>query len=405
MKKFLKRLLTAACVFTLASSVLAGCSGSVNPDDYGTTVVATLGDEQIYLDEANYYLRSEQYYYEMMYSYMYGTSDIWDMEVSSGVTMEDSLKEAVMTVLRQTYILCDHAEELGVSLSDEDIAKVEETADNNLSQVDENLLSALNLTRDRMIAILEKNALANRVWEAVVAAADTDISDEEARCVGASYVLVSDSTSSSEEETQAETQADGEETTSPSPKAVAQTIYDDVRNGSTLSDAAENQGLTAATVTYYTGDTFDEGSLGAHALSMAEGDVELFHVDGSGWYVMYLDAEMDEDATESQRQTMISEAQAAVFEETYSQWQTDSAEFTVDDDIWNAVPMDTLYVAETVAETESGAETTAAGTESAEETEAGTEGSAAETAEETVGETAEETSAQAETAAETTAAQ
>ncbi len=384
MKKILKRLLTVACVFALASSVLAGCSGAVNPDDYGTTVVATLGDEQIYLDEANFYLRSEQYYYEMMYSYMYGTSDIWDMEVSAGVTMEDSLKEAVMTVLRQTYILCDHAEEMGVSLSDEDVAKIEETADSNLSQTDENLLSALNLTRDRMIEILEKNALANRVWEAVVAAADTDISDEEARCVGASYVLVSDSTSSEEE-----TQADGEETTAPSPKAVAQTIYDDVRNGSTLSEAAQNQGLTAASATYYTGDTFDEGSLGDHAMAMSEGDVELFHIDGSGWYVMYLDAEMDEDATESQRQTMISEAQNAVFEETYSQWQTDSAEFSVNDDIWNALTMDTLYVVETAAET------TAAETES---------GTAAETESGTAAETESETATETESGAETTAA-
>mgnify|MGYP007025288123 CR=1 FL=1 len=45
-----------------------------------------MGEETIYLDEANFYLRSDQYYYEMMYSYMYGTSDIWNMEVSTGVT-------------------------------------------------------------------------------------------------------------------------------------------------------------------------------------------------------------------------------------------------------------------------------------------------------------------------------
>ncbi len=405
MKKFLKRLLTAACALTLASSVLAGCSG-VNPDDYGTTVVATLGDEQIYLDEANFYLRSEQYYYEMMYSYMYGTTDIWDLQADTNLTMEESLKATVMTVLRQTYILCSHAEELGVSLSEEDIANVEETADINLEQTDEVLLSAMNLTRDRMIEILEKNALANRVWEAVVAAADTDISDEEARCVGASYVLVADNDASSEEETQAETQADGTEnteSTGQSPKVVAQTIYDDVRNGNTLSDAAEAQGLTTASVTYYTGDTFDEGSLGAHAIAMAEGDVELFYVEGSGWYVLYLDSEMDEDSTEAQRQSMISDAQDAVFEETYAQWQENSPEFTVNDDIWNAIPMDNLYVMETAAETESSAETSAETTAVA-ETESGAETSAA--AETTAAETtASETTAEETTAEETTAAE
>ncbi|MCI8567513.1 MAG: hypothetical protein HFI39_14595 [Lachnospiraceae bacterium] len=356
MKRFCKKMWAAAAVFVLAVSLLAGCGSAVKPEAYATTPVATVGEETIYLDEANFYLRSDQYYYEMMYSYMYGTSDIWNMEVSTGVTMADDMRESVLATLRQTYILCSHADELGVSLSEADLAKVEETIDSSLEQSDPALLERINMDRERMVEIMTKNALANRVWEAVVAAADTNVSDEEARCVGASYVLVAEK---AEGESQAaeETQAEGEEAASP--KVMAQEIYDAVRGGSTLADAAALYALTPSSATYFIGDTFDAGTLGAHALALAEGESELFKVDGTGWYVMVLDSEMDEAATNARRESIIAQRQAEVFNETYPAWQ-EAVTFTVDEKVWKAVPFDTIFVIPTAEETTAGEETTAA---------------------------------------------
>lgn len=372
MRRFCERMWAAAAVFVLGVALLAGCGSAVRPEAYATTPVATVGDETIYLDEANFYLRSDQYYYEMMYSYMYGTSDIWNMEVSAGVSMADNMRESVLATLRQTYILCGHAQELGVSLSEADLAKVEETVDNSLEQSDPALLERMNMSRERMIEVISRNALANRVWEAVVAAADTNVSDEEARCVGASYVLVSETAAA---ETQAEGEAAGD---AASPKVTAQEIYDAVRGGSSLADAAALYALTPARGTYFVGDTFEEGSLGAHALALSEGESELFKVDGTGWYVMVLDSEMDEAATDSRRDSIIAERQAAVFNETYPAWQ-EAVAFTVDEKVWKAVPFDTIFVIPTAEETTAGDGTAAADGETAADggAESGAEGSAA----------------------------
>ena len=356
MRRFCERM-WAAAAFVLGVTLLAGCGSAVKPEAYATTPVATVGDETIYLDEANFYLRSDQYYYEMMYSYMYGTSEIWDMEVSAGVTMADNLREGVLTTLRQTYILCSHADELGVSLSEADMAKVEQTIDNSLEQSDPELLKLVNMSRERMIEVMAKNALANRVWEAVAAAADTNVSDEEARCVGASYVQV-------REAAEGESQAEGEEPAQTvSAKVKAQEIYDAVRGGSTLTDAAAAYELTPTTVTYFTGDTFEEGSLGAHALAMAEGESALFEIEGMGWYVMVLNSTMDEAATSSRRDSIIAERQAEVFDATYAGWQ-DAVEFSVDEKVWKSVPFGTIFVMPTAEETTAGAEETTAAAES-----------------------------------------
>lgn len=369
MKKTVKRAAAAILSAVLMASVLAGCgSSTVNPADYGSTVIATMGDEKIYLDEANMYLRSDQYYYEMMYTYMYGTNDIWGMQVTNTSTMADNLRESVMSVLRQTRILCSHAEELGVSLSEEDMAKVEQSVTNSLEQSDANLLAAINLEHDRLVEIFAKNALANRVWEAMVASVDTNVSDEEARCVGASYVRVTEpvpaageSRTAAEGETQGESQPEETRTA----KMIAQEVYDAVRGGDSLLTAASAQGLTPSVATYFTGDTFAEGTLGAHALAMEEGAAQLFEIENDGWYVMVLTTKLDREATDAKKESIVTERRAEAFEAQYTQWQEAAPEFKVEEKIWKTVPLDAVFVIPeetTAAEETTGAseETTAA---------------------------------------------
>jgi foldase protein PrsA len=371
MKRLTKRITALALGLVLAVSALTGCSSSVKPETYDTTVVATLGDEKIYLDEAVMYLRFDQNYYEMMYSYFYGSTDIWDMEVQTGLTMEDNLKNSEMQVLRQIYILCSHAEEMGVALSEADEAAIEESVDSILSSSSTTLLESIGMSRDRMIEVYEKNALANLVYQAVVAQIDTEVSEDEIRCVGVSYVMLAVSSDSDEDSTETE-----EDENVQSPETTMETIYRAVEDGTSLEEAAAVYDLTPVETTFFVGDTYDEGSLGATALSMEEGECQLIQIEGDGWYLIQLDTLRDEDATESMRESILSDREDALFEEVYSQWQEESPSFSVVSKVWKAVPMTTVYGVdeETEAETEIETETTVETTEeSAEETVAETE--------------------------------
>ncbi len=360
MKRFAKKMLALALAALMAVSMLAGCSTSIKPEEYATTVVATYGDQKIYLDEVNMYLRAEQYYYEYVYTYMYGMTDIWNMEVEKGVTMAASLRESVMSVMRQTYILLDQADELNVSLSAEDQAKIEKAVDQILEGTSDLLLEAYNLSRERMIEIYQNNALANRVWEALVADVDTNVADEDARCVGVSYVLVSETEPNAEKK-------EGEEVDSRPAKAKAQEIYDAVKGGAKLADAAKELGLTVTENTYFVGDKYEENTLGHKAVNMTtEGAAELFLLEeGKGWYVMVLDSLMDEEATERQRGIIIGGRQEEMFNKKYVDLQKNSAAFTVDEKVWKSVPMTTVFE---MPEQTTSAETTAAETTAAETT-------------------------------------
>jgi len=339
MKRVAKKLLAAALAAVLAVSVLAGCGTSVKPEDYDTTVVATYGDENIYLDEVNMYLRAEQYYYEYIYTYMYGMSDIWNQEVANGVTMKDSVLESVMSMIRQIYVLKDQADSLGVSLSEEDMAKIEKTVDGVLKDSADELVKAYNLSRERMIEIYKNNAIANLVWEALVADVDTNIPEEEVRCVGASYVLVNEPNLKAEPK-------EGEEVDARPAKAKAQEIYDAVKGGATLADAAKELNLTVSKGTYFVGDKYEEKTLGYKAVGMKEGEAVIFELEeGKGWYVMVLDTLKDEAATESKRESVLSQRKAELFKTKYAEVEKNSAAFAVDEKVWQNVPMDTLFVA------------------------------------------------------------
>lgn len=126
-----------------------------------------------------------------------------------------------------------------------------------------------------------------------------------------------------------------------------------------MSEAASAANLTSSRATYFTGDTFNEGTLGAHALALAEGESAVFEIAGDAWYVMTLDASLDRSATDSKKENMIKERQAEVFRTTYTQWQENSPEFVVEEEIWKSIPLDAVFV---VPETTAAAEgTTAAG--------------------------------------------
>lgn len=408
MKAMMKKTAALLMAGVLAAGALTGC-GQKNTD-YATTVVATYGDTPIYLDEANFMARYNQWYNELYYMGYFGEG-MWGQDIG-GKTLEAATKEDVMAALLQTEALIAHAEEYGVSLTDADMEKVNQACSDFFEQESAKLVEATGATEELVKRIYEKNALANKVWQAVVADTDTQVSLEESQQVGIRYILVREEaepenaeTGAAAETTAAEADGNGETAGSEegkaaaaeTPEAKANDIVSRIQAGEDIGDVAEELGLTCNTGHYAkhpaeTGDeegaegTSSSDLLGTNAASMAVGEARAVYGESAdGWYVIYCDTENDEEATENEVESIIRERKSARFAEVYAGW--DKAEFKVDEDVWELVAFNGNPVYEE--------EPVTVGAESG-ETEAVTEASSA------VGET---TSAESETpAAETTAA-
>ena len=370
----MNRLKRGLAIALAAVTVLgaAGCgSKKVSFDDYSTTVVATLGDTDIYLDEANFQARLSQYSSEMYYAmYGYSTDGMWENDLGSslglgsGTTLEDYTKQNIMRGIGQTYILKAKAEELGLTLDDDELTKVDDAVADIVNQLDgsEELKAAVgDVSEDRIKEWVTNNALAMKAYEYAVKDVDTEVSDEEAAQRTISYIRVTD-----DDDAEAA-------------KTLAEELQAKVEAGedmSTLADEYDN--CTYVTNTYGEGD-FDN-TVGNYGMEMKTGEIGSVYEDGYAWYVVRCDTDFDEEATENEKPTIVEKRKTEQFQTTYKEWADALPEFKVNEKIWDLITFDkTLYVVETTAAEETSAAETNAEETSAAETQA-EETSAAETA-------------------------
>lgn len=190
----------ALCLGTaLGVTALSGCYNKVAADNYDTTVVATFGDKNIYLNEVNFYLKMLQVTYDSYFDYFYGPyygfsgkKEFYEYTglTDNGTTVWDAMKEDAMAAVMQTYILCEHAPEYNITLSDEDLKKVDEAVQEFLTETDAGVVSACKVDEETLTRIFTDNALANRVYEYLVSDIDTAVEEADYRYTQVAYLTV-----------------------------------------------------------------------------------------------------------------------------------------------------------------------------------------------------------------------
>ena len=448
-KKGMAALLAAA----LTAGTAAGCAASMS--EYGTTPALVYGDETVYLDEANFWLRYEQWVMESQYGLMYqyyGYENMWDAPADEYTTLGQQLKEDVMAQLIQTCILNDHAEEMGVTLTEEDQTRIADTIAEFRENFDASFAEYSDASDESITTWMQKNAMAVKVWNAVKQDTEVTVSDEESQMFTVEYATITESTSapestaaataeadstaaenttaadtaeadstaeettaaettaaessqaSGEESTAAETESAGAETTAEETtgaeealagEALADEAVRRLQEGQSFADFEDELGLTSSSQSFLKSDTENESTIYQNAVDMATGDVKKVAYDG-GWYVIYCVSDLDEEATEEKRAQVEDDKREEYFNTVYADWAAAAPEYEVQDG-WDDLKVDQMiYVAKETTAAETTGSTEAAGTETsgaADNTETEAETTAGE-------ESAAEASAEESTAAE-----
>lgn len=342
MNKITRKLALVFAALLLVGA-LSGCGRTkVSLETYPTTVVATFGDTKIYLDEANYKARADQYTNEMYYSmYGYSLTDMWKSDLGTGMTLEDYVKTSTMTAIYQTYVLKAKAEELGLTLDDADKAKIESTVTAAMEGVDSSVLDATNITAERLTEIVTDNALAMKAYEYAVKDVDTEVSDEEAAQRTIKYILVKDG---------------GEDAEAAAAKA--EELKGKVEAGEDMSALAEgDDNCMYSTATYGEGDY--DNTLGNLGLTLKTGETGMAYDEGYGWYIVYCETDFDEEATQNEKPSIVQKRKDEAFQAVYAEWVKEMPAFKVDEKIWSQITFDkNLYVAPETTAAEEGETTT-----------------------------------------------
>lgn len=169
---------------SLAVGGMTACGVGVSADD----VVMKVNGVEVSLGVANFYARYQQAQMESYYGSLLG-DDMWSQELSEGTTYEDNVKDTVLEDLQMMYLLKEHAEEYDISLTDEETKKIEETAkafDENNTKEGKEAVSAQDV--ETVEEFLELLTIRQKMYDAIVADVDTNVTDEEAAQKSMQYV-------------------------------------------------------------------------------------------------------------------------------------------------------------------------------------------------------------------------
>lgn len=314
----------------LAASVLTGCGG-LNKD----ATVATLDGEEISLGVANFAARLQQVTYDDFYVSYFG-DDVWSSSVGDG-TMEDMTKSSVMDSVEELYILQKHADEYDVALSEDEKAAITAAAEDFIAANSDAALEAMGADQDIVEEYLSLLTIQSKMRAAIIVDADTDVSDEEANVSTFSYVRISKSTY---------TDADGNSAayTEEEQEQLAKTvgIFVAQAKAGDLDEVSEEYGYTVYTATFTADDSSLDESLYEGVKDLEEGEVSDVIDTDDYYYVARLDAKTDADATEQNRQSIISQRQSDLYDEVLEGWKEES-EWIVKDKVWAKVSFDNLF--------------------------------------------------------------
>lgn len=383
-----KKLVTSALAVMLGASVaMTGC-GSINKD--ATLVEINDGEDTLSLGYGNFVARYQQSIYDQYLMAYYGES-MWTSDLAGdGSTYQETIKSSILDSMEEQYLCRTHAEEYGVTLSDDDNTAIAEAVASFMSDNPEETLEVMGATEEYVTRFLEDRTYAARVKTAVEESADVEVTDDECWERGFSYVLFS---------TAATTDSDGNtvELTDEEKTALADSAAQ-LAAAEDFDATAEALSVEVMSANYLKGETedstFDMAVIEAAEALTTEGEISpVVEVEDKGYYVLRLDADHDEDASETERESLLESKQSDYYDTTLDSWKEEIT-WTVDEKAWAKVQFDTLFsTLETEEETEETSEETTEETteETSEET---TEDTTEETTEESTEETEESTDSQ-----------
>lgn len=326
-----KRLLILALSGIMAAAALSGCSLK------GDEEAVTVGDTVLTADAANFYARYIQAQYET-YSSAYMGEDMWNSKASEGETYEESVKSSIQESLETMILLEQHMSEYDISLSDGEKKVIEDTAkefDEANSLEDKEMVSGEKKAVERVLTLM---AVQQRMREAIEAGADTEVSDEEAAQKSMEYVFFS--YTSTDESGQSEELGDEEKKEL---KDKAEKLAKKLKEGGDFAALAKEAETEVSTATFDSETEAPNAELVKAADALKEGEATDVIESDAGCYVAKVTSLLDREATDSKKESIVSERKTELYNTTVEKWRED-AKITVNEDVWKKISFKDLTV-------------------------------------------------------------
>lgn len=274
-------------------------------------VVLTVGKQDVTYRELLMYLLQIKNKYEPSLG-----SDVWNFDLGDGKTFEDTAKEELLSELTELKIITLQAEKLNISLEEDEKDEVNLAANAYLEKITKEDQQKYGITIDMVKKVLSDNYLAQKVFAITTNEVDTNISDEEAKQIKLQQIVI---------------------VTKGENKDGVEIMLDEEQKKSALDRANKMRESALTADDFYTYATSNsessciEFSLGkgdmpeieTQAFALKVGDISPVVETSTGYVILKMISDFDEDATRLKKEEIIEQRQNEVFASKYKIWSGD----------------------------------------------------------------------------------
>lgn len=326
----LKRLAALLLAGAMCLTSFVGCG--VKSDE----TAATLGDQTVTAGVVNFICKYQKANIDDTYVAYFG-EDFWSQDLYGyGTTMEEDLKESVMDTVHDLYTLKAHMTDYQVEVTAEEEAEIKKVAQAFLAANSEEAIEELGATEEIVVEVLTLYTIQAKMYDAIIVDTDRNVSDEDANMRGITLVEIGiageyNDEGTYEKYTEAEIKAI---------KATAEKILTEASSVG-LTTAAKNNKYTAEDTAYNKkDDSIDETLLEAlNALQVGETSKVIETT--SALYIAKIDEEVDKEATEDNREAIITDRENQLYSDTLDKWQKEDG-WKVNDSVVNKIDFHNL---------------------------------------------------------------
>lgn len=309
LKYICKRLAVVSLLAMLCMGTLTGCQSDtkivfttgLSGDEIFKIGKAACTRPELMIHLTTFYNRYVAAYGEEMWNYDFG-----------GVSLEDNVKDVVLSKMTQIKIMNLMAQERDISLTDEEKQRVAQAAEAYAGKLSETIKDKENITMKTIETVFREYAIANKVYSTITESADMEISDDEARTVTVQEIYLKNWKIKNNEKT-----AMNEEEQA-SVRQNAQRLLECIRAGEDFETVAAEESDDKQIVKNYGRDAVVR-SFEEVLFSMDEGDVSDVIETEDGYYIVKCSSTMDYEATQANKLVLAEQRKKAAFSEAYEE--------------------------------------------------------------------------------------
>ncbi len=339
MNKAAKKITGALLAGALGAASLTGCSSPMD----GTQPLLTSGEDTVTVGTGNLMLRMNQATMLSYYSMMGGsTTGLWSQDSGDGETYGDTTKANVLDELENMLVQKQHAADYDVSISEEEQGKIEEAAQAFMDANTEETIQNLSVSQSDVETLLELYTYQTKMYDPMVADVDTNVEDAEAAQSKITYCRFDISDTQNEDGTTTPLTDEEKQEKKDEAQALLDKLLASPDPASADMDALAkevNEDLNAVDNTFGDDDTLLDDKLKEAAKTLQDGQVYGEVVEGeNAYFVVRMDSVLDREATDAEKENIVSERQQDAYNDLLDQWK-DDADITVNNKEWNKVTL------------------------------------------------------------------